>query len=168
MTRRNQTKPKLPAQMYVEQDSSVVQLVVQIHGAVIGVTGYEFPGTVEMRAFVNRQSAEAFGHCVTFHGTSPDLGELRAAVRKIERMNQRMQKMDKELGAASTFAEFVRRGLSAAGVEQLHVARDAAGRPRSAAHYIAARVADGAAVLDAAGRLEKVALMLFGLRAEAA
>jgi hypothetical protein len=167
MTRRD-TKPQLHALLYIEQDQGVTQLVAEIQRAVVSATGYEFAGTIEMRAFVTAQNATAFGHRVTLSSTTPELDELRAAVRKMERMRSRMRKMDKELGEALTFAEYVRRGMRAAGVGFVHVARDAAGRPRSAAHYITVRAEDGAAVLDAAGRLESIALTLFGMRAEAA
>jgi hypothetical protein len=76
--------------------------------------------------------------------------------------------MEKELGEASTFAEYARRGMRAAGVGIVHVARDAAGRPRNASNYITVRADDGGSVLDAVGRLETIALMLFARRVEAA
>ncbi|MBU9236593.1 hypothetical protein KTD19_29920 [Burkholderia multivorans] len=167
MTRRD-TKSRLRALLYVEQDHGATELVAEIQRAVVGATGYEFAGTIEMRAFVNRDHAAAFGHRVVLNSVGPDLDELRAAVRKMERMRQHMRKTDKALGDATTFAEYVRRGLHAAGVGILHVTRDAAGRPRNASNYITVRAEDGASVLDVAGRLEAIALMLFGRRTEAA
>ncbi|RQQ77929.1 hypothetical protein DF134_36365 [Burkholderia stagnalis] len=167
MTRRD-TKPKLHALLYVEQDYGVTELVAEIQRAVVGATGHEFSGTIEVRAFVNRDHVAAFGHRVVLNSVGPELNELRAAVRKMERMGQHMRKMDKELGEAPTFAEYVRRGMRAAGVGIVHVARDAAGRPRNASNYVTVRSDDGGSVLDAVGRLEAIALMLFGRRAEAA
>ncbi|AQH06208.1 hypothetical protein A9R05_45290 (plasmid) [Burkholderia sp. KK1] len=121
-----------------------------------------------MRAFVNREHAAVSGQRVVLNSVSAELDELRAAVRKMERMRDRMRRIDNELDDASTFAEYVRRGLRAAGVGIVHIARDAAGRPRNASNYITVRADDGASVLEAAGRLEAIALMLFGRRAEAA
>lgn len=167
MTRRDTTS-QLQASLFIDRSDFVTELVAEIPRAVVGATGYEFAGVIEMRAFVNREQAAAFGYRVVLNGSSLELDELRAAVRKMERMRERMRKMDRELGEALTFAEYVRRGTRAAGVSVLHVARDAAGRPRNASNYVAVRTDDGAAVLDAAGRLEAIAIILFGLRAEAA
>ncbi|WP_322080077.1 hypothetical protein [Burkholderia cenocepacia] len=167
MTRRA-TKPQLHALLYVEQDHSVIELVAEIQRAVVSAVGYEYLGTIELRAHVNRDHAAAFGHRVVLNSVNPELGELRAAVRKIERMQQRMRKIDNEQGEAPTFAEYVRRGLQAAGVGIVHVARDAAGRPRNASNYITVRADDDNALIDTAARLEAIALMLFGRRVEAA
>ncbi|WP_454875189.1 hypothetical protein [Paraburkholderia xenovorans] len=167
MTRRDAKSP-LHALLYIEQGQGVIEIVAEIQRAVVSATGYEFTGAIEMRAFVNREHAAVFGQRVVLNSVSAELDELRAAVRKMERMRDRMRRMDKELGDASTFAEYVRRGLHAAGVGVVHIARDAAGRPRNASNYITVRADDGESVLEAAGRLEAIALMLFGLRAEAA
>ena len=167
MTRRDAKSP-LHALLYIEQGQGVIEIVAEIQRAVVSATGYEFTGAIEMRAFVNREHAAVFGQRVVLNSVSAELDELRAAVRKMERMRDRMRRMDKELGDASTFAEYVRRGLHAAGVGIVHIARDAAGRPRNASNYITVRADDGESVLEAAGRLEAIALMLFGLRAEAA
>ncbi|MCE4575591.1 MULTISPECIES: hypothetical protein [Caballeronia] len=167
MTRRD-TKSPLHALLYIEQGQGVTEIVAEIQRAVVSATGYEFTGAIEMRAFVNREHAATFGQRVVLNSVSAELDELRAAVRKMERMRDRMRRIDKELGDASTFAEYVRRGLRAAGVGIVHIARDAAGRPRNASNYITVRADDGASVLEAAGRLEAIALMLFGRRVEAA
>ena len=167
MTRRD-TKSPLHALLYIKQGQGVTEIVAEIQRAVVSATGYEFTGAIEMRAFVNREHAAAFGQRVVLNSVSAELDELRAAVRKMERMRDRMRRIGNELGGASTFAEYVRRGLRAAGVGIVHIARDAAGRPRNASNYITVRADDGASVLEAAGRLEAIALMLFGRRAEAA
>lgn len=167
MTRRA-TKPQLHALLYVEQEHSVIELVAEIQRAVVSASGYEYQGAIELRANVNRDHAMAFGHRVVLNSLNPELGELRAAVRKIERMQQRMRKIAKEHGEALTFADYVLRGLQAAGVGIVHVARDAAGRPRNASNYITVRADDDSALIDTAARLEAVALMLFGRRVEAA
>ncbi|PZR41188.1 MULTISPECIES: hypothetical protein [Burkholderiaceae] len=165
---RRDTKPDLHALLYIEQGQGVTELVSEIPRSVVSATGYEFTGAIELRAFLNREHATAFGHRVVLNSVGPELTELRAAVRKMERMQERMRKMEKELGEASTFAEYARRGMRAAGVGIVHVARDAAGRPRNASNYITVRADDGGSVLDAVGRLETIALMLFARRVEAA
>jgi hypothetical protein len=167
MTRRD-TKPESHAIVFVEQEEGLTELVVELQRSVVGATGYEFLGTIQLRAMVTDHSARSFGHRVTFDGSNAQLDELRAAVRKIERLRTRMMKDDEALGEAASFAEFARRGLVAAGVAKVHVARDLAGRPRNAANYITASTANGGEVIDAIGRLETIALTLFGKRAEAA
>ncbi len=167
MTRRA-TKPQLHAMLYVERDHNVTELVVEIQRAVVSAVGYEYSGTIELRAFVSRDHAVAFGHRVVLNSLTPELGELRAAVRKIERIQQRMRRVEREHGEADTFAEYARRGLQAAGVSVVHVARDAAGRPRGESSYITVLADDDGVLIDTAARLEAVALMLFGRRVEAA
>lgn len=162
------TKPKLQALLYVEQDQGVTQLVAEIQRAVVSATGNEFTGVLELRASITSQCAKSFGHRVTFRGGAAELPELRAASRKMERMAVALRKAEKEFGAAPTFAEYVRRGLRAAGVRFVKCAQDCAGRASAEKGVLTILAEDAAAVMQTAGRLEAIAIVLFGLRAEAA
>jgi hypothetical protein len=169
MTRRRHPKPEIHAIVFAQHEHCVTELIVELSHAVIGATGYVHAGNIEFRANVSDHSAESFGRRVAFSNVcGAELDEMRAAVRKIERIRSRMMKDDKALGEAPNFAEFARRALVAAGVAMVHVARDLAGRPRNAAHHIVVSTANGGDVLDAIGRLEKIALTMFGKRVEAA
>jgi hypothetical protein len=165
---RRDTKPKRQALLYVEQKQGVTQLVAEIQRAVVSGTGKEFTGVLELRAYITSQSEKSFGHRVTFRGGSTELPELRAAARKMERMAVALRKAEKEFGAAPTFAEYVRRGMRAAGVRFVKCADDCAGRASAEKGVPTILADDATAVMQKAGRLEAIAIVLFGLRAEAA
>lgn len=165
---RRDTKPKLQALLYIEQEQGVIQIVAEIQRAVVSATGKEFDGVLELRAYITSQSEKSFGHRVTFRSGSAELPELRAAARKMERIAIALRKDEKMFGAALTFTEYVRRGMRAAGVRFVKCAADCAGRESAEKGLMAILADDAAAVMQAAGRLESIAIVLFGLRAEAA
>ncbi|MCX4150010.1 MULTISPECIES: hypothetical protein [Paraburkholderia] len=166
---RREPKHEVTAYAYVKQESCTTELIVDVERAVVGPTGYVYSGSISLRAFVSDQSAESFAHRVTFSNIcGAETDEVRVALRKLDRIRTQMIKADRELGDARTFAEFARRAMLAARVSTVYVARDAAGRPRNAAHYIVANPADGRDVHDSIGRLEMIALTLYGKRVEAA
>jgi hypothetical protein len=166
---RRESKPEVTAYAYVLQENCVTELIVDVEGAVVSPTGYVYVGSISLRAFVSDHSPESFSHRITFfNNCGAETEEVRAALRKLDRLRTQMIKADKELGEARTFAEFARRAMVAARVRQVYVARNVAGRPRNAAHYIVANPSEGREVLDYIGQLEKIALTLYGKRTEAA
>lgn len=161
----SESKKPVRARVAAKNDYGVTEIRVDFDRAVLGNFDYEFNGVIVAHCFVSDSVDSAYGFVLAFQPSLyADLNEMRAATKKLEAMERRMEAQRKQLGEALTFAEFARRAIVAADAKEIFVARGF-GQPCRVDQIAPLGPKQGGQILSAIGELEKTAIERYARKA---